>query len=508
MVRNILITIRLTVRYILLPTTDVLGDINFAIRALCSHNFGIGCAMILPIVLNMAFNLYKWTSTEYDTQKEKRFTWLLVILNVWPQYQVLKLILLILCGTPQEVWLPWKDKIKQELSFTEPFVVAVPQFFISVFVFFLLFHWNGDGFTDVFGKTTLGVDTGFMFRLKICVSYYCGIKSIVDYLLNRPMKINSNNKFAVSLSMVIYISTAYVTKLSYITPLFLICYEYGIVVLLIAISIFIFFSTLISIGPIARVTGLRICTRMLLERPELLVLSLITEYALGPVDGGRYYPTCLWCCCKCWLCCTWYCFCEGCEPRKTKKAIISKELSWNKMLYINVILMPFYICLLVTIIWPNDISISIWSNFSKSRDVITPIYIFSFILLLLGLICFAITLHCTNSKGVLDLQHLEDTRDEEYEMQAPSISHSQAVVDNDQIINNREVDLPNNIDSRGTMQQDFELQSENGVDLQNTEHNVGPQYIIITRAVVNRDPRLKTQGRFNMSTNEWEYNHP
>merc|ERR1712016_352577 len=114
--------------------------------------------------------------------------------------------------------------------------------------------------------------------------------------------------------------------------------------------------------------------------------------------------------------------------------------------------MPFYICLLVTIIWPNHISISIWSNFSKSRDVITPIYIFSFILLLLGLICFAITLHCTNSKGVLDLQHLEDTRDEEYEMQAPSISHSQAVVENDQIINNREVDLQNYIDSRGTMQ--------------------------------------------------------
>ena len=79
MVRNILITIRLTVNYILLPTADVLGDINFAIRALRSHNFGIGCAMVLPVVLNMSFNLYKWTSTEYDTQKEKRFTWLLII---------------------------------------------------------------------------------------------------------------------------------------------------------------------------------------------------------------------------------------------------------------------------------------------------------------------------------------------------------------------------------------------------------------------------------------------
>ena len=484
MVRNILITIRLTVNYILLPTADVLGDINFAIRALCSHNFGIGCAMVLPVVLNMSFNLYKWTSTEYDTQKEKRFTWLLIILNIWPQYQVLKLLLLILCGTPKDVWIPWRDKIKQELSFTEPFIVAVPQFFISVFVFFLLIRRNYDGITDAFGKTTLGVDNTFMFGFKIWISTYCGIKSIVDYLLNGPTKMNSNNKFVVSLSMVIYIITSYITKLFYITPIFLICYDFGILVLLIAISIFIFFSTLISIGPIARVTGLRICIRMLLERPEILIISLITEYAMGPVDGGRHYPTCFWCCCKCWLSCTWYCFCEGCEPRKTKKAVISKELSWNKMLYINIALMPIYIFFYLPYL---------------------PILLFT--LLVLGLVCFAITLHCTNSKGVLDLQHLEDMKDEEHEMQVPSFAHLQAEEENDQMINNNELNLQNNIDSRGTMQEDVELQSEEALELQmiNTEHNVGPKYIIITRAVVNRDPELKTQGRFNMSTNEWEY---
>ena len=484
MVRNILITIRLTVNYILLPTADVLGDINFAIRALCSHNFGIGCAMVLPVVLNMSFNLYKWTSTEYDTQKEKRFTWLLIILNIWPQYQVLKLLLLILCGTPKDVWIPWRDKIKQELSFTEPFIVAVPQFFISVFVFFLLIRRNYDGITDAFGKTTLGVDNTFMFGFKIWISTYCGIKSIVDYLLNGPTKIDSNHKFVVSLAMVIYISTSYVTKLFYIVPVFLICYDFGILVLLIAISIFIFFSTLISIGPIARITGLRICTRMLLERPELLILSLITEYALGPVDGGRHYPTCFWCCCKCWLCCTWYCFCEGCEPRKTKKIVISKELSWNKMLYINIALMPIYIFFYLPYL---------------------PILLFT--LLVLGLVCFAVTLHCTNSKGVLDLQHLEDMKDEEHEMQVPSFAHLQAEEENDQMINNNELNLQNDIDSRGTMQEDVEIQSENGLDLPmiNTEHNVGPKYTIITRAVVNRDPEPTTQGRFNMSTNEWEY---
>ena len=145
-----------------------------------------------------------------------------------------------------------------------------------------------------------------------------------------------------------------------------------------------------------------------------------------------------------------------------------------------------------------------------------PIYIFFYLpylpillftLLVLGLVCFAITLHCTNSKGVLDLQHLEDMKDEEHEMQVPSLAHLQAEEENDQMINNHELNLQNNIDSRGTMQEDVELQSEESSELQmiNTEHNVGPEYIIITRAVVNRDPEPTTQSRFNMSTNEWEY---
>ena len=169
--------------------------------------------------------------------------------------------------------------------------------------------------------------------------------------------------------------------------------------------------------------------------------------------------------------------------------------------------MPFYICLLVTIIWPNDISISIWPMSSKTRDVITPFYILLFTLLLLGLVCFAITLHCTNSRGVLDLQHMEDIRDEEHEMQVPSFAHLPAEEENDQMINNNELNLQNDIDSRGTMQEDVEIQSENGLDLPmiNTEHDVGPKYTIITRAAVNRNPEPTTQGRFNMSTNEWEY---
>ena len=87
-----------TIFDILLPTADAFGDINFAIGAFWSQNYAIGCLMILPVIFNMLFNLYKWLSKSHDTQNEKRFTWLFVVLSLWPQYQVFKLILLILRG--------------------------------------------------------------------------------------------------------------------------------------------------------------------------------------------------------------------------------------------------------------------------------------------------------------------------------------------------------------------------------------------------------------------------
>ena len=77
---------------IALPTADVFGDINFALRALSTGHFGIGFLMTLPVFINFILICFKWKTTDLDTPKEKKFTWLLVFMNVWPQYQIAKLI--------------------------------------------------------------------------------------------------------------------------------------------------------------------------------------------------------------------------------------------------------------------------------------------------------------------------------------------------------------------------------------------------------------------------------
>ena len=38
------------------------------------------------------FNSYIWRDSKLDTPEEKRWTWLLVLLSLWPQWQAIKLI--------------------------------------------------------------------------------------------------------------------------------------------------------------------------------------------------------------------------------------------------------------------------------------------------------------------------------------------------------------------------------------------------------------------------------
>ena len=127
-----------TILDILVPTVDVFGDINFAYQAFSTQYYGVGCLMMFPVLLSIIFNSYKWFSTNFDTDKEKRYTWLLVILCMWPQYQVIKLLLSIFHGKSKVIWNAMQVKIKTQLSFIEPFVEAIPELFISVSVFSLL----------------------------------------------------------------------------------------------------------------------------------------------------------------------------------------------------------------------------------------------------------------------------------------------------------------------------------------------------------------------------------
>ena len=91
--------------------------------------------MITPVLINLFTNIYKWKTTNFDKEKEKWFTWIFVVLCCWPQYQVIKLLYLMVTKKHENHWKKLQDGIKKELSYMEPFMEAIPQFFISTSIF-------------------------------------------------------------------------------------------------------------------------------------------------------------------------------------------------------------------------------------------------------------------------------------------------------------------------------------------------------------------------------------
>ena len=134
---------------------------------------------------------------------------------------------------------------------------------------------------------------------------------------------------------------------------------------------------------------------MILSHPELLVLPLFTEVVPGPFDGGKHYPACCRCC-KCRRCCTWSCCCKGCEVVHTNKVVISKEMSWTKLLYMTVIMSFFAYAYIL------DHSAS--SNSGKIENALFLIHI------PVKILCFIITLHYGRSKGMLVIDNTGETR--------------------------------------------------------------------------------------------------
>ena len=372
---NTLTIFRHTFWDILLPTSDVLGDINFAVSAFLFQKYDIGCLMLLPVALNMAFQFYKWFTGDHDTQKGKRFTWLLLVLNLWPQYQVVKLISLILRGKGKAIWEPVQDKIKKDLLFMEPLIEAIPEFFVSFTVFSMLLDghvpvedhgglwgefgmssviWNGNTtvIKDVFGDQTLGISNNIMFPLKVLVSALRGVKSMVEYLSNGPLQLTSDTecgKLVVLTSMGAYVVSSFIGKSLYLWLIVgaiehLLKGTHGIVGFLIAFILFIAFPMIISIGPLARVVGFRKSGKMYLIHPEILMLSLITEYVPGP---------------SCWY--------TQRNHLNANEISISRSISWNRMFYNQVIFFfrvyPFCIVHIYRLCFPDGSDESI-----KSRE--------------------------------------------------------------------------------------------------------------------------------------------
>ena len=89
--KNLLILI---IANICLPTYDTYTDIALIIRLLLhgpSLKFGLG--LMVPLFMNIFATTFTWWRK--DSSEEKKWTWILVILLIWPQYQAAKVLILL-----------------------------------------------------------------------------------------------------------------------------------------------------------------------------------------------------------------------------------------------------------------------------------------------------------------------------------------------------------------------------------------------------------------------------
>ena len=95
------------------PTIDQISDLMLIIRWYVTGHDKFASAMALPFLMNAISNIYHWM--KWDSKEEKKFTWLLVILQLWPVYRALKIIYHIYKKAPnieQEREKIWKRNCK------------------------------------------------------------------------------------------------------------------------------------------------------------------------------------------------------------------------------------------------------------------------------------------------------------------------------------------------------------------------------------------------------------
>ena len=110
----------------ILPTLDVHGDASLVGPWYNYGHYRYAALMTIPMALNYILTFIKWCAVE--NRSDKKWTWILVILQLWQQWRVLKVITLIFKKDARA-----QDKKKtllKDLSGIEPFFESAPAIII------------------------------------------------------------------------------------------------------------------------------------------------------------------------------------------------------------------------------------------------------------------------------------------------------------------------------------------------------------------------------------------
>ena len=134
---------------IVLPTMDLYRDLSMMTRLFNSeyseHSAWIGF-LFLFLFINFLFTSLAWWRLE--TAEDKRWSWLLLVLQVWPQSRAVRVIWLTWTGHPKAG--EEKAKLDMEVGGLEPFLEAMPTAFAVYYLAFYRYS-SSDMWQDIGG---------------------------------------------------------------------------------------------------------------------------------------------------------------------------------------------------------------------------------------------------------------------------------------------------------------------------------------------------------------------
>ena len=153
---------------IVLPSLDLYRDITMMTRLFnieyIEHNYLWIGFLFLCLLINFFFTSLTWW--RLDTPQDKRWSWLLLLLQVWPQSRAVWVIWLTWTGNPKAS--QEKAKLDREVGGLEPFLEAMPTAFAAYYLAYYRYS-NNDMWKVIGGWNTF---YSGIFSLSLAVSLF------------------------------------------------------------------------------------------------------------------------------------------------------------------------------------------------------------------------------------------------------------------------------------------------------------------------------------------------
>jgi len=173
------------------PTIDSVLDLVLILRWYTTGHANYATGLAVPFIINLCFNTYQWW--KWDSKSEKKLTWMLLVLQVWPIYRSAKFILYL--SKRKHEAEKEKRKFVKRIDFLEPYLESVPSLFVLFIALFASGSVPGIALNQLENYDSLIGDSVILFWMKFGIAMVTSTLGLSTYLLKGPCRVVPNRGY-------------------------------------------------------------------------------------------------------------------------------------------------------------------------------------------------------------------------------------------------------------------------------------------------------------------------